>query len=162
VNAQVVLNTEFCFILLNQINMNLTSKIILTVLCSATIIIPTIMDLNNTHMTNVQWKPHARLHWAIQYLSITIIQCIAIYLLWGNYADKNSVLVTWFTGLAPIFFWGMFIPALLFPGTDTWPDGVEPPKEFPELFKRIHPNMILSLIITVAAITAIFLDLKKR
>jgi hypothetical protein len=142
--------------------MNLTSKIILTILCSATIIIPTIMDLNNTHMTNVQWKPHARLHWAIQYLSITLIQCIAIYLLWGNYADKNSVLVTWFTGLAPIFFWGMFIPALLFPGTGTWPDGVEAPTGFPELLKRIHPNMILSVVITVAAIAAIFLDLKRR
>jgi hypothetical protein len=142
--------------------MNLTSKIILTVLCSATIIIPTIMDLNNTHMTNVQWKPHARLHWVIQYLSITLIQCIAIYLLWGNYADKNSVLVTWFTGLAPIFFWGMFIPALLFPGTGTWPDGVGAPTGFPELFKKIHPNMILSVVITLTAIIVIFLDLKKR
>jgi hypothetical protein len=142
--------------------MNLTSKIILTVLCSATIIIPSIMDLNNTHMTNVQWKPHARLHWAIQYLSITLIQCIALYLLWGNYADKNSVLVTWFTGLAPLFFWGMFIPALLFPGTGTWPDGVEPPTGFPEIFKKIHPNLILSVVITVAAIVAIYLDLKRR
>ncbi len=142
--------------------MNLISKIIFTVLCSATIIIPTIMDLNTTHMTNVQWKPHARLHWAIQYLSITFIQCIALYLLWGNYADKNSVLITWFAGLAPIFFWGMFIPALLFPGTGTWPDGIEPPKGFPELFKKIHPNLILSVVITVAAIIAIFLDLKRR
>jgi hypothetical protein len=142
--------------------MNLTSKIILTILCSATIIIPTIMDLNDTHMSNTQWKPHARLHWAIQYLSITLIQCIALYLLWGNYADKNSVLITWFTGLAPIFFWGMFIPALLFPGTSTWPDGIEPPKGFPEIFKRIHPNMILSVIISLGAIIAIFLELRRR
>ncbi|MFM9907713.1 MAG: DUF6640 family protein [Chitinophagaceae bacterium] len=142
--------------------MNLTSKIIFTVLCSATIIIPTIMDLNTTHMTNIQWKPHARLHWAIQYLSITFIQCIALYLLWGNYADKNSVLITWFAGLAPIFFWGMFIPALLFPGTSTWPDGIEPPAGFPELFKKIHPNLILSVAITVAAIVTIYLDLKRR
>lgn len=65
-----------------------------TVLCSATIIIPTIMDLNQTHMTNPQWQPHARLHWAIQYLSITTIQCLALFLLWGDYADKNSILIT--------------------------------------------------------------------
>lgn len=52
------------------------------------------MDLNQTHMTNPQWQPHARLHWAIQYLSITTIQCLALFLLWGDYADKNSILIT--------------------------------------------------------------------
>ncbi len=142
--------------------MILTSKIIFTVLCSLTIIIPSIMDLNKTHATNPQWKPHARLHWAIQYLSISVIQCIALFLLWGNHADKNSILVTWFAGLAPIFFWGMFFPALLFPGTSTWPDGVEPPKNFPAIFKKIHPNMILSVVITLTAIVGIVLDLRNR
>ncbi len=142
--------------------MNLTAKIIFTVLCALTIIIPSIMDLNKTHATNPQWKPHARFHWAIQYLSITVIQCIALFLLWGNYADKDTILVTWFAGLAPIFFWGMFIPALLFPGTSTWPDGIAPPKHFPTLFKRIHPNLIISIIFTVAAIGAIVLDLFGR
>jgi hypothetical protein len=142
--------------------MDATSKIIFTVLCALTIIVPTIMDLNETHMTNPQWTPHARLHWAIQYLSITLIQCIALFLLWGNYADKNSILVTWFAGLAPIFFWGMFIPALLFSGTSTWPDGVEPPANFPDIFKRIHPNMILSIFITLASVFSIVLDLRRR
>jgi hypothetical protein len=142
--------------------MLLSSKIIFTVLCSITIIIPSIMDLNETHMTNPKWTSHARLHWAIQYLSITFIQCIALYLLWGNYADKNSVLVTWFTGLAPIFFWGMFIPALLFPGTGTWPDGIQPPTGFPEIFKKIHPNLILSVIISLTSAVGILLDLKSR
>jgi hypothetical protein len=142
--------------------MLLSSKIIFTILCSITIIVPSVMDLNATHMTNPQWQPHARLHWAIQYLSTTLIQCIALYLLWGNYADKNSILITWFAGLAPIFFWGMFIPAMLFPGTSTWPDGITPPRSFPEIFKKIHPNMILSVLISVAAIVGIFLDLKKR
>lgn len=142
--------------------MNFTAKIIFTVLCSLTIIIPSIMDLNITHATNPQWKPHARLHWAIQYLSITVIQYIALFLLWGNYADKNSILITWFAGLAPLLFWGMFFPALLFSGTSTWPDGVEPPKNFPEFFKNIHPNMILSVVITLTAIVAMMLDLKNR
>jgi hypothetical protein len=142
--------------------MILSSKIIFTILCSITIIVPSIMDLNKTHMTNPQWQPHARFHWAIQYLSITFIQCIALYLLWGNYADKNSILVTWFTGLAPIFFWGMFVPALLFPGTSTLPDGITLPTGFPEIFKKIHPNMILSVLISIAAVIGIFLDLKNR
>lgn len=142
--------------------MNLTSKIIFTVLCAATIIIPSVMDLNKTHMTNPQWEPHARLHWAIQYLSITSIQFIALFLLWGTYKDNNSILVTWFAGLAPLFFWGMFIPALLFPGTGTWPDGVVPPDSFPEVFKKIHPNLILSVIISLASLVGIVLDLKSK
>ena len=143
--------------------MDATSRVIFTILCLLTIVIPTIMDLNHTHMTNPQWTPHARLHWAVQYLSITVIQGIALYLLWGNYADKNSILITWFAGLAPLFFWGMFIPALLFfPGTGTWPDGVEPPKNFPDVFKKIHPNMILSIVISVASVVAIVLDLRRR
>ncbi|HUZ59502.1 MAG TPA: DUF6640 family protein [Hanamia sp.] len=139
-----------------------TSKIIFTILCSATIIFPSVMDLNKTHMSNPQWKPHARFHWAIQYLSVTVVQCIALFLLWGNYADKNSILVTWFAGLSPIFFWGMFIPALLFPGTSTWPDGIEPPKGFPKVFKKIHPNIILSIIFSLTSIIGIVLDLKSR
>jgi hypothetical protein len=142
--------------------MILSSKIIFTILCSITIIIPSVMDLNNTHMTNPQWTPHARLHWAIQYLSITFIQCIALYLLWGNYADKNSILITWFTGLSPVFFWGMFIPALFFPGTSTFPDGIEPPIGFPEIFKKIHPNLILSVIISLTSAVGIMLDLRNR
>jgi hypothetical protein len=142
--------------------MILTSKIIFTILCLITILIPSIMDLNKTHMTNPLWKPHARLHWAIQYLSITVIQCLALFLLWGNYADKNSILVTWFAGLAPILFWGMFVPALLFPDTSTWPDCIEPLKNFPAIFKKIHPNMIISVIITLTAIIGIALDLTSR
>ena len=142
--------------------MMLTSKIIFTILCSITIAIPSIMDLNKTHMTNPHWTPHARLHWAIQYLSITVIQCLALYLLWGNYVDKNSILVTWFAGLAPILFWGMFIPALLFPGTSTWPDGVEPPKNFPDIFKKMHPNMLLSVVISLLSVIGILLDLRSR
>ena len=142
--------------------MLLSSKIIFTILCSITILIPSIMDLNETHMSNPQWQPHARLHWAIQYLSTTCIQCIALYLLWGNYADRNSVLITWFAGLSPILFWGMFVPALMFPGTGTWPDGVEPPTGFPEIFKKVHPNFILSVIISLASVVGILLDLKSR
>ena len=120
------------------------------------------MDLNKTHMTNPQWKPHARLHWAIQYLATTFIQLLALFLLWGNYVDKDSILITWFAGLAPILFWGMFIPALIFPGTSTWPDGVEPPKNFPDIFKKMHPNMLLSVVISLLSVIGILLDLQSR
>jgi|SRR5215472_222711 len=138
------------------------SKVMFTTLCVLTIIIPSLMDLNKTHLTNPLWKPHARFHGAVLYLSTALIQCIALYLLWGNYTDKNSVLVTWFAGLSPIFFWGMFLPAFLFPGTSTWPDGIEPPKWFPEIFKRFHPNMILSVVASLASFIGIWLDLKHR
>ncbi len=138
------------------------SKIIFTALCLITIIVPSIMDLNSTHMTNPAWPAHARLHWAISYFSTTVINLLALYLLWGSYAEKDAMLVTWFAGLAPVFFWGMFFPALLLPGTGTWPDGVVPPTSFPKLFLKIHPNFILSVLITVLAGVGIWLDLSKR
>ena len=142
--------------------MILTSKIIFTILCSITIAIPSIMDLNKTHMTNPQWTPHARLHWAIQYLATTVIQLLALFLLWGSYVDKDSILITWFAGLAPVLFWGMFFPALIFPGTSTWPDGVEPPKNFPAIFKKMHPNLLLSVVISLLSVIGILLDLQSR
>jgi hypothetical protein len=139
------------------------SKIIFTALCVLTIIIPSVMDINKTHMSNPAWPPHARLHWGVQYLATTSLQIAALYLLWANYAEKNSVLISFFSGFAPMLFWGMLLPAqFLFPGTSSWPDGVTPPRGFPAIFKKFHPNMIMGVLITLIAVLGIWLDLKQR
>lgn len=41
----------------------------MTVLSVFTIFITSVMDLNETHMTNPLWPPHARFRWAVQYFS---------------------------------------------------------------------------------------------
>ena len=117
-----------------------------------TMIIMSVMDLNETHMTNPLWPPHARFHWAIQYFSAMLICVLALCLIWASYEEKGSRLSILFIGLSPLFFWGMFFPALLMPGTGTWPDGVVPPKGFPEIFKTIHPNLIMACILSIVSV----------
>ena len=126
--------------------------ITLTGISIFTMLIMSVMDLNETHMTNSLWPPHARFHWAVQYFSAMLVCVLALYAIWVPYRDKGSRLSVLLIGLSPLFFWGMFFPALLMPGTGTWPDGVIPPKGFPEIFKTIHPNLIMAFIITIVSI----------
>lgn len=117
--------------------MSKLGKMLLTFAALFTIIIPSIMDLNSTHMTNPLWAPHARFHWSIQWFSITFLNCIALYLLWGNYKEKNSRLALSIAALSPALFWGSFFPSLLMPGTSPWPDGMEP-------FMHLPPNVYIA------------------
>jgi hypothetical protein len=126
-------------------------KITLTIVSLFTIAIMSIMDLNATHMTNPLWPAHARFHWAIQYFSAIAVNVIGLIMLWAKYKEKGSNLSVLFIGLNPLLFWTMFFPALLMLGTGTWPDGVAPPPGFPELFKIIHPNLIMAIMITILA-----------
>ena len=97
--------------------------IIMSVIAVFTMIIMSVMDLNETHMTNPLWQPHARFHWAVQYFSAMLICVLALCAIWLSYKEKGSRISILFIGLSPLFFWGMFFPALLMPGTGTWPDG---------------------------------------
>lgn len=134
---------------------NKLAKILITIAAIITIILPSIMDLNSTHMTNPLWAPHARFHWSIQWYSITALNIIALYLLWGRYADKGSRLALVMAGLAPVLFWGSFFPSMLMPGTSTWPDGLEP-------FMLVPPNVIIAGIMTLMSLIAIALDGRSR
>ncbi len=134
----------------------------LTITAVFTIAVPSVMDLNATHMTDPLWPPHARFHWAIQYLSAMLANTLALYLLWGNYREKDSSLALLFSGLAPMLFWTMFFPALLMPGTGTWPDGVTPPPGFPQVFTSVHPNFIMALMITALSVYAVWREMARR
>jgi hypothetical protein len=132
-----------------------TAKYLLTFIVLVTIIIPTIMDFNDTHMTNPLWAPHARFHWSIQWYSITTLNCMALYLIWGNYKEKGSRLSTVFAVLSPILFWGSFFPSLLMPGTSPWPDGVVP-------FATYPPNIFIAGILVTLSILSFWLEMRSR
>lgn len=132
-----------------------TAKYIISLCAIVTIILPSIMDLNHTHMTNPLWAPHARFHWSIQWYSITALNGIALYLLWGRYADAKTRLATVMAGLAPILFWASFFPSLLMPGTSPWPDGMEP-------FLALPPNVYMAALITGLSAFGIWLDSRSR
>lgn len=131
------------------------AKYLISFCALVTIVIPSIMDLNSTHMTNPLWAPHARFHWSIQWYSITILNIISLYLLWGRYADAKSRLAVLMAGLAPILFWGSFFPSLFMPGTSPWPDGIEP-------FAFLPPNIYIAAIITFLSGLGIWIDFRSR
>ncbi len=131
-------------------------KYILSFCALVTIILPAVMDLNSTHMTNPLWAPHARFHWSIQWYSITMLNGIALYLLWGKYEGAGSRLAIVMAGLAPILFWGNFFPSLLMPGTSPWPDGVD-------RFAAVPPNVFVAGFITFLSAFGIWLaNTRKR
>ena len=136
--------------------------IIISFILLFTMIIMSVMDLNETHMTNPFWPPHARFHWAVQYFSAMLICLLALSAIWFSYKEKGSRLSILFIGLSPLFFWGMFFPALLMPGTGTWPDGVVPPPGFPEIFKNIHPNLIMACILSVVSVILTIRECKMQ
>jgi hypothetical protein len=131
------------------------AKYLISFCAVVTIILPTIMGLNSTHMTNPLWAPHARFHWSIQWYAITMLNGIALYLLWGRYADAGSRLATVIAGLAPILFWGNFFPSMLMPGTSPWPDGMEP-------FTALPPNVYIAALITFLSGLGIWMDSRSR
>lgn len=131
------------------------AKFLISFCALTTIVLPSIMDLNSTHMTNPLWAPHARFHWSIQWYSITMLNAIAMYLLWGLYEGSGSRLSIIMAGLAPILFWGNFFPSLLMPGTSPWPDGIEP-------FASVPPNVYIAALITGLSALGIWLDARSR
>jgi len=131
------------------------SRVLISFTALFTIIIPSVMDLNDTHMTNPLWAPHARFHWSIQWYSITLLNAIALYLLWGKYEGSGSPLSVIMAGLAPILFWGSFFPSMFMPGTSPWPDGMTP-------FAVIPPNVFIAAFITSLSIFGIYLASVER
>lgn len=131
------------------------AKYLISFCALATIVIPSIMDLNSTHMTNPLWAPHARFHWSVQWYSITMLNGFALYLLWGRYSKVESGLATLMAGLSPILFWGNFFPSLFMPGTSPWPDGIEP-------FAVLPPNIYIAAIITCLSGLGVWIDFSSR
>ena len=138
------------------------SKIIFTCLCLFTVGMNSGFGLNKTHATNPLWPPHARFHFASEFMNVAFVQCAALFLVWGNYPDKGSELATWVTGLALIAFWGTFIPASLWPGARPWIDGRPVPKYLPPFFKRYAPPLWISAAVCLLAGFGIWLDVNSR
>ena len=62
--------------------MELTAKILITLVAVATGIGPMRADFNRTHATNPLWPPHARFHVVWQVLTQTGVSMFILYFLW--------------------------------------------------------------------------------
>ena len=94
--------------------MQLLGQIILTIAALITLIGPTAVDWNDSHVFNPKWPPHARFH-AIVYLCMTIgFSLIALWLIWR--ASTNHLADMLIAALVPILSWGSFFIAVSVPG----------------------------------------------
>ena len=75
-------------------------------------------DLNETHVFNPQWPPHARFHGAAGWGTITGTQLLALWLLWRPRSSPGEAdLAVRTAALLPVLAWAPFFPALLTRGT---------------------------------------------
>lgn len=95
--------------------MQLAGQITVTIAVLITLIGPTAVDWNDSHVFNPQWPPHARFH-SIVYLCMTIgFSLIALWLIWRSpSAHVADVLIA---ALVPIISWGSFFIAVRIPGS---------------------------------------------
>jgi len=94
---------------------DLVGRLLLSVAIISVGAAPLTADLNETHIYNDAWPPHARFHTAVLLLVSVGLTLVGLWLLWR----KTSELRTPFflAALIPVLCWGSFFPALLIPGT---------------------------------------------
>ncbi len=129
----------------------IVGKIIVTSVGVTTILILNVMDMNETHLTNPLWTGHARFHWAIEHMQTCLLNMLAIFLVWQKRASRTVLLISC---LLPMFFWGLFPFTTFFPGTDSWPDGVAHPTNWPKWLNQFPPHKIFAIVSCTLCIAA--------
>ena len=94
------------------------SRLVLSGAAIGTIVGTGRADLNNTHVFNPAWAPHARFHSVAGWGTVAGSQLLALWLLWrpGQHVDSSDVAVKT-AALLPAIAWAPFFIALATPGT---------------------------------------------
>jgi hypothetical protein len=93
------------------------SRLVLTGAAIGTILGTGRADINNTHMLNPGWPPHARFHSAAGWGTVAGSQLLALWLLWrpGQQPGERDLAVK-AAALLPAISWAPFFLALATPG----------------------------------------------
>jgi len=128
------------------------ARILLTFPALVTALVPLLVDFNPTHQLNAAWPPHARYHGAVL-ISVNVLAGLAaLYLLWSRRGSAEEGFRIRAAALLPAIIWGSFFPALLAPGTSTFPDGAGRPEGFP---LPVAGNVVIAgLIVVLCALGA--------
>ncbi|MEM1265686.1 MAG: DUF6640 family protein [Pseudomonadota bacterium] len=103
-------------------HLNLGIKVIVTLVSLVYGIVPAIADLNETHLYNPDWSPHARVHGAWFLFFGAFMAITALYLIW----IRNDVLLGITIGLCFVAsFWSAVLTASLYGGALVDPNGIE-------------------------------------
>ena len=75
---------------------------------------PLSADLNETHIFNPHWEPHARFHNAVGLFQAIGLTILGLWLLWKKSSDFKTNIFT--AMMIPVLSWGSFFLAILIPG----------------------------------------------
>jgi hypothetical protein len=94
------------------------SRLLLTGAAVGTIVGTGRADLNDTHVFNPEWMPHARFHGAAGWGTVSGAQLLALWLLWrpASSAAEEELAVK-IAALLPAITWLPFFPAAALPGS---------------------------------------------
>jgi len=120
------------------------ARIVLTIPAVVTLVVPLLMDVNETHQLNEAWPPHARYHGALFLSANVLAGLVALVLLWTRRGSPLEAARLRTAALLPALIWGSFFPALLAPGVSTWPDGTGRPEGFPLPFAG---NLVIAAVL---------------
>jgi len=94
---------------------DLLGRLLLSLAIISVAMAPLTADLNETHIFNEEWPPHARFHTAVlMFLSIGL-SLIGLWLLWRKTSEFRTHV--FLAMLIPVLSWGSFFLALLLPDT---------------------------------------------
>lgn len=94
---------------------DLLGRLLLSVAVISVGMAPLTADLNETHIFNDAWPPHARFHTAVVLFTSTGLSLIGLWLLWRKTSELRTHMLV--AMLIPVLSWGSFFLALLIPGT---------------------------------------------
>jgi hypothetical protein len=111
-------------------------RLLVTIPAVITSVAPLIADLNPSHQL---------------LLANVAFGLLSLWLLWAGRGGPHERERLRIAAMLPAVLWGAFFPALLFPGTSTWPDGFGRPAGLP-----FAGNLVIAALIVVLCGTALF------
>lgn len=97
-------------------------KVVVTIGTLVYGIVPAVADLNETHLYNPEWSPHARVHGAWFLFFGLLMSFLALFLLWV----RNELVLSIVIGLCFVAgFWLAFLTSSLYGGALVDANGVE-------------------------------------
>lgn len=126
-----------------------SSRILVTIAAVATTVIPPVADLNQTHMFNPLWAPHARYHGWVFLIVNVVSGLAALWLLYGAPSRRDDVFALRVAAFLPALNWGPQLVAAFMPGASSWPDGLVSKPPLP-----VAGNVFLSAILVVLCLVA--------
>lgn len=133
--------------------MMLLGKFLLTFTLIAVTMGPLGADLNETHIFNPNWEPHARFHNAVGLFQAAGLTILGLWLLWKKSLEfKTNLFVAM---MIPVLAWGSFFPALLIPGA-----GAEDVAGTLPRVLGLPLNLFVALLFVVMSVSGYLLCLK--